>query len=56
MPRVICLESMWHLLGVPWGQALQGDQNLHWDLGHQQVQRDHDYQQGPIKKKWEGQG
>lgn len=48
VPGVTCSESMWNLLGVPWGQALQGDQNLRWDLAHQQGRLNHEGREGPI--------
>lgn len=43
-----------NLLGVPWDQALQGDQHLRWDLEHQQDQLHHVDQQGPVKEKGRG--
>jgi hypothetical protein len=48
---MICSELIWNLPGVPWDQVPQGDQNLHWGLGLQQGQLNHDYQEDPNTKK-----
>lgn len=53
VPGVTCSESIRNLLGVPWGQALQGDQNLHWDRGHQQGRWHPEGREDPSKQKGE---
>ena len=43
-----CLLSVWEITFILLLFTCQGDQNLHWDLAHQQGQLHHGYQQGPI--------